>query len=144
MASLLIVEDQAQVRRLLVDYFEEAGFRVRSARDGCQALDALRTAAFDGMLIDLHMPGLNGLETIRQIRRGVPSTAMRIILMSGDFPLGSPEEVEDVGFLIGAHATVYKPFDLPTLLGLVQEQLILRPYTSPSTFYVPAANQLGH
>ncbi len=138
MPSLLIADDHDMVRTLLADYFKEAGYAVRRAKDGAQAIEQLRQGAVDVMLVDLHMPGVNGLDTIRRARQAFPLAHTRVILMSGDYPDIGQQEIEDVGFLVGAHAVAYKPFSLPQLLQLVQEQQALTPFTCRQTYYLPS------
>lgn len=138
MPTLLIADDHDMVRTLLADYFEAAGYAVRTAKNGGQALDRIRQEPVDVMLVDLHMPGVNGLDTIRRVRQEFSSARTRMILMSGDYPDIGQEEIEDVGLLVGAHAVAYKPFSLPQLLKLVQEQQALTPFTCRQTFYCPS------
>lgn len=137
MSTVLIVDDHDCVRRLLVDYFEDQGFTVVSAPSGAQALDRLRERRVDVMLLDMHMPGVGGLETIRRVRHSFPSVGTRIILMSGDYPEVDPQALDDMTQLAGAHAMAYKPFQLSQLLALVREQEGLTAYTDHQTFYLP-------
>ncbi len=138
MPTLLIADDHDMVRRLLADYFESAGYAVRTAKNGAQAIERFRHESVDVMLVDLHMPGVNGLDTIRRVRQSFPLAHTRMILMSGDYPDIGQQEIEDVGLLVGAHAVAYKPFSLPHLLHLVQEQEVLTAFTCRQTFYCPS------
>lgn len=137
MSTVLIVDDHDSVRRLLVEYFEDQGFTVVSAPSGAHALDRLRERHIDVMLLDMHMPGVGGMETIRRVRHSFPNVGTRIILMSGDYPEVDPQALDDMTQLAGAHAIAYKPFHMSQLLSLVREQEKLTAYTDHQTFYVP-------
>lgn len=81
---ILIVDDSELVRRSLIGMLScEAGWEVcGEARDGSEALRKARELLPDLILLDIHMPGINGLETARLLRREVPKT--KIIVMSQD------------------------------------------------------------
>lgn len=137
MPTVLIADDHDMVRTLLADYFLGAGYTVRTAKNGAEAVAQFRLEPVDVMLVDLHMPGVNGLDTIRRVRQEFSSAHTRMILMSGDYPEIGEQEIEDVGLLVGAHAVAHKPFSLPHMLKLVQEQVALTPFTCRQTYYFP-------
>src|SRR2546425_8526300 len=68
-ASLLVVDDEPQVRTVLKDALGESGFSVDVAADGESAILKARTTPYDGALCDLKMPGIDGLEAILRIRQ---------------------------------------------------------------------------
>ncbi|MBK5968498.1 hybrid sensor histidine kinase/response regulator, partial [Thiorhodovibrio winogradskyi] len=116
--SLLLVDDEPTnllvARRLL----EKSGHQVRCAANGQEALDALRAEPFDAVLMDVQMPGMDGLETTRAIRdgaagaerAGVPIIAMTAHAMSGD---------EERFLAHGMNAYTSKPVDRAQLLKTV-------------------------
>ena len=80
---MLVVEDEDDVRALVVRHLESLGYEVQSASGGLDALTAveLRTRPFDVLLTDVVMPGMRGPELAGEIRRRHPGT--RVIFMSG-------------------------------------------------------------
>jgi len=82
-ASLLIVEDDISIRKLLSDTLAESGYKVRSTEDGFSALVELRSGSPDILLSDLNMPGMSGFELLSVVRRRFP--AIQVIAISGMF-----------------------------------------------------------
>jgi DNA-binding response OmpR family regulator len=118
MATILIIDDEEQVRTLFKTALEEAGYGVMVADSGKQGLCLLHDQAADLILVDIFMPGMDGLELIRQMRKIRP--ASKIIAMSG----GSAEwNFLDVAKMMGAHGTLKKPLGLKELRNAVSSQL---------------------
>lgn len=116
---LLLVDDDQQIRQLLSDIGTREGFEVLEAADGAAALQMLHRRHMDLVLLDLHMPRVNGLEVLRAVRAG--GTSSQIALMSG------AASVEDAVEAIKLGATEYfsKPLDLPrvrALMGAMRQQ----------------------
>ena len=85
MIKLLVVDDSALMRRLLAEIFSrEADFEVRLARDGLEALDALRSYAPDVITLDVHMPQMNGLECLDRIMVERPSPVVMVSSLTAD------------------------------------------------------------
>jgi DNA-binding NtrC family response regulator len=80
-ARILIVDDDSAVRKLLCFAFVRAGYFVKSASDGSEALALCESESFDVVLSDVVMPGMNGRQLVRSLVQRHPQ--MRIILMSG-------------------------------------------------------------
>jgi DNA-binding NtrC family response regulator len=78
---ILIVDDEAAIRTLLSVVFQGAGYEVRSAAAGHEAVTLLDTEAFDAVLSDIVMPGMDGHELMRWVNQRHPDTAY--VLMSG-------------------------------------------------------------
>ena len=120
MASILIIDDDASLRRLLRAALEGAGYQVAEAADGASGLAAYRQRAANLVLCDIVMPDREGLETIRELRTrysGVP-----IVAMSGG-AAGYAMDFLPVAAKLGASATLHKPFSLHALLGTVGDLL---------------------
>ena len=103
MALILVVDDEPKIVQLVRDYLERAGFAVSTARDGNEALMRTRSERPDLIVLDLGLPGLDGLEVTRRLRRdsGVP-----IIMLTARH-----EETDKVvGLELGADDYVTKPF----------------------------------
>lgn len=104
--SILIVEDEREIRELLAHYLRKEGFRVAAAADGESGLAKARTEDPDMILLDILLPGIDGLEFLRAIR-SAPGTARTPVVMltaKGD------ETDRVVGLELGADDYIPKPF----------------------------------
>ncbi len=110
---LLLVDDDPQIRTLLGEVGQREGFEVLEAADGAVALEMLSRRHMDLVLLDLHMPRMNGLEVLR--RANASGTSSQIALMSGD------AAVEDAVEAIKLGATEYfaKPLDFARVRALM-------------------------
>ena len=114
---LLLVDDDHQIRQLLSEVGSREGFEVLEASDGSGALEMLHRRHMDLVLLDLHMPRVNGLDVLRAVRTGGSSS--QIALMSG------AASVEDAVEAIKLGATEYfsKPLDLSRVRALMGAML---------------------
>ncbi len=117
-SRVLVVDDDATVREVVVDYLRAAGHEVAQAVDGPGALEAVRVNRPDLVVLDVMMPGLDGLEVCRRLRR---SSEVPIVLLTAR---GSEEE-RVVGLEIGADDYVTKPFS-PRELVLRVDSILRR------------------
>jgi two-component system alkaline phosphatase synthesis response regulator PhoP len=116
MSQILIVDDAPKITRLVRDYLENAGFAVTVARDGREALMRARTEHPDLIVLDLGLPGIDGLDVTRALRRdaGVP-----IIMLTAR----AAETDRVVGLELGADDYVTKPFSPRELVARVRAVL---------------------
>lgn len=128
MARVLIADDEADVRTLLQRTLELAGHEVRVARDGNQALAALREGPVDVAVVDIYMPGKDGIETIMDIRRRHPDT--KIIAITGSEPT-TGKAMLHMARKLGAHLALAKPFTLEELLAAMLQVLGSSPALEP-------------
>jgi DNA-binding response OmpR family regulator len=119
MGDILIVEDEAEIRSLLVSLLADDGHVVREAADGVAALRMHDERPADLIIMDLVMPNKEGTETIWEIR-GTRSP-VKIIAISG-----ATHNLK-VAKLMGADYTLHKPFALDALLDLVKAALNVGP-----------------
>lgn len=116
LATVLVVEDNAQVRRTIVRSLRASGYAVIEACDSYEALEIIESRPGTVALVvtDLVLPGVNGVELAKSIERRDPS--VRFVFMSayGDDPWGLREQVPDSQFLA-------KPFSLADLLTVVRK-----------------------
>ena len=106
---MLIVDDEAPVRDLLSDYFVERRFTVSTAASGQEALAAFARERPDVVLLDVRMPGLDGLAVLRRLREADPGVA--VIMVTANEDLAVARET----LSIGAFDYVAKPFDFEHL-----------------------------
>jgi diguanylate cyclase (GGDEF)-like protein len=114
--SLLVVDDDPFIARLLEIELRAAGYDVRMASDGNAALDVARERAPDLVLADVMMPNMDGFELTRRLRQD-PRTATVSVIMLTARGL-SADKLE--GFAIGADDYIVKPFDTPELLARIR------------------------
>lgn len=109
----MIVEDDPDIRQLLQDRLRARGYRVHLEVDGVRALEAVRAETFDGMILDIGIPSMDGMDVLRQIRRW--DQQIPIVMVTA---LGSKElAIRAIG--MGAQAYVLKPFDIDELERIV-------------------------
>ena len=118
MATILLIDDDDQVRRLFHSALEDAGYRVLSAAGGKEGLRLLHDQVVDVILVDIFMPDMDGLELIPLLRKTRP--ANKIIAISGGSDKGN---YLDVAKHLGANDTLKKPFSPQELLDAVATQL---------------------
>lgn len=106
--TILIAEDEARLREILCDFFLSKGDHPVPAANGLQALELAETIEFDGVLLDIMMPGLNGLSVCRALRR---HSDVPIIFLTAL----SDEEDKLLGYELGADDYVTKPFSMAVL-----------------------------
>jgi DNA-binding response OmpR family regulator len=117
---ILVVDDDADLRSALARALTQAGYQVRGAADGAEAMRLHQEIPADLVLTDVYMPGEDGLAEIRELRAGWP--AVRIVAMSGAADRGDVDLLE-VAQAFGADAGLSKPFELDALLALVRRLL---------------------
>lgn len=116
MASILIVEDEQNIARFLTLELQHEGFDIEVCADGREALNAFQTRMFDLVLIDIMIPGINGLELTRRIRK---TSHTPILLVT------ARDAVMDrvAGLEAGADDYIVKPFAIEELLARIRVAL---------------------
>src|SRR5262249_1172057 len=118
-AEVLVVEDEPDIRNLIVLHLAREGFRCRTAKTGAEALREARAARPDLVILDLMLPEVDGLEVCRRLR-GDGATAPLPITMG---PAKSDERHRVVGLEMGADDYVVKPFSPKELIARVRAVL---------------------
>ena len=113
MKTILVVDDEPKIVKLVRDYLERAGFAVRFATDGRIALSLARTEKPDLMVLDLGLPQLDGLDVIRELRK-VSNTP--VIMLTAR----SEESDKLIGLELGADDYITKPFSPKELVARVR------------------------
>ncbi len=116
-----MVDDNPVNQHLVVRLLEKRGFEVVAAGDGPAALDALETGRFDLVLMDVQMPGLDGLETTRELRRREGTTGGRlpVIAVTANALKGDDE----ICYRAGMDAYLAKPICPDALFSTIEQQL---------------------
>jgi CheY-like chemotaxis protein len=117
---ILVVDDDDQVRSLLRRILQKEGHEVREAADGQAAIDACGSTPPDLLIMDLVMPGKEGLETIQEIRQQNP--AQKILAISGGGP-GRSHSYLQLAKKLGASQSLAKPFGVADLVKAVEQLL---------------------
>jgi two-component system alkaline phosphatase synthesis response regulator PhoP len=116
MTTVLVVEDEMEIARVVRDYLRNAGFEVIVVGDGGSAVASVRSAKPDLLVLDLGLPGRDGLDVAREIRRW-SDTPIVMLTARGD------ETDRIVGLEIGADDYVVKPFSPKELVARVRAVL---------------------
>ncbi len=108
----LVVDDSAAMRRIQQKALETLGWTVRTAGNGSEAIDVLATiGTCDLVLTDWHMPGMDGLELVKAIRKEPKYQKVRILMVTSESVLGAVDEALSAG----ADDLVMKPFSTDAL-----------------------------
>lgn len=136
MSRILLIDDDEAVREATEMLLDAKGFEVVSVADGRAGIEAVRKGAFDVAIVDLFMPGMDGLETTRAMRQQDPRLAVIAVsgFMMGDRLLEMPN-FDAMAAEAGAFVTLYKPFKPDALLQAIDTALngplpVVRPLAS--------------
>ena len=112
--TVLIVDDFDDTRLLLRTWFERRGFRVVEAGNGLEAIDQADTELPDLIIMDMQMPGLDGLSATRRIRKSHDSVPILAVSAYG------AEQYRDLALAAGCNDYVSTPFEPATLEGIIR------------------------
>lgn len=113
--TVLVVEDEAAIRRLVKMVLEREGYQVETASDGVEAVLKLGLAEYDAIILDLMMPNLDGFAFMKTMSEHDPQRMERIIVTSAASPGVIKERMKGQPF-----ALLPKPFDLGDLVNAVR------------------------
>jgi CheY-like chemotaxis protein len=123
--SLLITDDDRDFRETLSSVFESRGFRTLQAGDGEEALDVVSREPVHLLLLDMHMPRLTGLDTIRELRK--LHLELPCVLISA----AMDQQIEAAARAANAFSVLSKPVRLPDITGIVA-QIMQQVYRWPA------------
>lgn len=115
--KVLVVDDQEEIRDLLRQSLEPDGYQVIVAEGGKKALSICRQENPDIVLLDIKMPDLNGIETLRQLREIDPHGELQIIMLTGYGDIDTARQAME----LGAYDYLTKPFILNFIKSLLEE-----------------------
>ena len=121
-SSLLVVDDNELNRDMLSRRLQRQGYTVSTAQDGVRAQELIREQQFDLVLLDVMMPGLNGLEVLTILRETYSATDLPIIMATAR---GESEDIVQA-LRLGANDYVTKPLDFPVVLARVRTHLAMK------------------
>lgn len=119
MAKILIVDDDAFMRHLLQKILQQAGYTILIAKDGQEGIDKIASEKPDLVILDQHMPNMNGDEALRVLRDNPDTRSLPVLIAS------ATSDAEDIEKLKHAGATGFalKPFQPKQLLSTIQQYL---------------------
>ncbi|MER3423203.1 MAG: hypothetical protein C4293_08205 [Nitrospiraceae bacterium] len=109
---LLLVEDELDTQQMVRKLLEGSGYAVETVFDGAEALGAIQMRPFDGMILDIILPELDGIEVVRQLKAS--ASPIPVVMLSAYQQLALQAVRE------GAQAYIVKPFDAARLRHLVE------------------------
>ncbi len=119
MPLILVVDDEEPVRMLLRDTLELDAYEVTDAADGPEALEAFDERIPDGIILDIMMPRMSGIDVLREIRRRPGGSDIPVILLTA----AADDQTTWDGWSAGATCYLTKPFDPDNLLSWVERLL---------------------
>jgi len=111
---VLVVDDEDVMRNLFTDLLTERGYEVIAVKNGREAVEKVKEINFAIAFIDVHMPLMNGVETLRTIKKINPQTK---IVMMDSFPNALIEEAKREG----AITCIHKPFEINEVTNIMEE-----------------------
>lgn len=125
---ILVAEDERDLNKLIISCLEKEHYSVDSCYDGLEALDYLECAEYDAVILDIMMPGTDGLSVLKKMRRGNDGTPVLL--------LTARDSIEDrvTGLDAGANDYLVKPFAFEELLARIRV-LLRKPAQTPKTCY---------
>ena len=135
--KILLVEDETFIADLYARQLTNAGFTVQTAHDGTTGLQQLESQPFDLLLLDIMLPGINGLELLKEWRAKNPNSQMPVLLLTN---LGQDAVIKE-GFDLGAQGYLIKASYTPAqIVNEVQNALAGKQAGSPNPNPQPATS----
>ena len=131
---ILVVDDCTDIARIIARYLESAGYRTTIAANGLEARAILEQSTFDGIILDIMMPGMSGTELLHDLRRNPATRNLPVILVSarvGTFGTHFRSEA-DADYCVG------KPFTRQQIVQAVRAVLYVKSSVAVATARIPA------
>jgi len=113
--NILVVNDKQAIRQILGDMLKDRGYNVFMAEDGYKAIEKVKEVSFAITFLDIRMPGIDGVQTLKEIKKISPET--RVVMMTG-YP---DKNLEKEAIKQGAYTVIYKPFDRKKVIAIVEK-----------------------
>lgn len=111
---IIIVDDDIGMSETIKDILDELGYDVNVANDGYKAIEMIKKKFYNVVLMDIKMPGINGVETFKKIKE--ISSSERVIMMTAY----SVEDLIKEALNEGAYGVIHKPFDINEVIELIE------------------------
>ncbi|MFQ5963757.1 MAG: response regulator [Candidatus Scalinduaceae bacterium] len=115
--NILVIDDEPGMRMTLAGVLEDEGYNVVMAEDGYKGIEAVKKTNFAIAFIDMKMPGINGVETFKEIKKISPDTV--VFVMTAFFAEDQLKEAVK----LGVQTVLYKPLDMELVLRLINEDM---------------------
>ena len=112
---IIVVDDDSIITKVLADTLGDMGYDVAVASDGYSAIDMIKRMDYDIALVDVVMPGINGLETFKAVRRISPS--MKVMMMTAY----CVDNIVEEALTEGAYGVLYKPLDMDKVAHFIEK-----------------------
>jgi len=113
--NILVVDDDLGMVETIFDILSDIGYKVAVANDGYKAIDMISINDYDMVLLDIKMPGINGVEVLKKIKDIKPS--LKVIMMTAY----TKDDLVKESFKYGAYIVIYKPLNIDRLLYLIKK-----------------------
>ncbi|MHA1378071.1 MAG: response regulator [Candidatus Helarchaeota archaeon] len=113
-SNLIIVDDNIEICETLKDIFDDIGYKVTIANNGYDVIELIRSDGYDFILMDIKMPGINGVETFKKIKEINPK--LKVIMMTAY----SLDDLINEAKKEGAYAIFNKPLDIKRIIRLIE------------------------
>ena len=113
--SIIIVDDDPGMGETMVDILGDMGYGVYVAMDGCRAIEMIKDKTYDAVLMDIKMPGINGVETLKEVKRISPTT--RVMMMTAY----SVEALVKEALKEGAYGIIHKPLNIDRVVSFIEK-----------------------
>ncbi len=115
--NVLIVDDEKNLTQAMRRLLSAEGYRAEVAASGEIALEAIKELSYDIILLDINMPGMNGLEAFKKLRKVSPKSKVIMITGYGKTLKALVEEARE----LGVHSIIDKPFKINQITDAIQE-----------------------
>jgi len=119
-ASVLVMDDDDSIRKLFIELLESQGYVVFTSDNGIDGMELLKKHPIDLVITDIIMPGKEGIEIVRELKRDYPE--VKIIVMSGYTGIGQYDYLK-YALTFGADSTFRKPFDVQEFMKTIRDLL---------------------
>lgn len=116
-STVLVIDDQPGIRRLLTEVLNEEGYNVATAANGYEGLQKAKELNPSLILMDMKMPGMDGIEALREMKN--IGQGEKVIMMTAYGELDLINEAKE----IGVYAYITKPFDIVELCGMIKDYI---------------------
>ncbi|MFQ6067684.1 MAG: response regulator [bacterium] len=113
--NILVVNDELPIREILGNILKNRGYHVFMAEDGYKAIEKAKEISFAIIFLDLRMPGIDGVETLKEIKKISPET--KVVMMTGR----PDKNLEKEAIKQGAYTVIYKPFDRKKVIAIAEK-----------------------